>query len=81
MSRDGYDRRMPDESAAVDVGEAEVYVDAVGISAPIYSGVESEGFIFKESVSHAIMRDSSGVVETSDFPMFKFLFSPIFTLL
>ena len=47
----------------------------------MHCDMESEGFTFKESVSHSFLKDLGGVLDTSDLPLFKYLSNLIFTLL
>ena len=79
--KDGDKRPMPGECAAITVDEADEYVDVIGSSTPVQSDMESEGFTFRESVSYACLKDLSGVVDTSGFPLLKVLTNLIFTLL
>ena len=60
------------ECAAITVDEADEYVDVVGSSTPVHSDMESEGFIFTESVSYALLKNLGGVLDTSGFPLFWF---------
>ena len=48
----GGKRPMPGECAAITADEADEYVDVVGSSTPVNSGVDSERFTFTESVNH-----------------------------
>ena len=50
-------RPMPGECAAITVDEADEYVDVVGSSTPVNSGVDSERFTFTDSVNHAFLKD------------------------
>ena len=77
----GGKRPMPGECVAITAVEADEYVDLVGSSTPVHSDMESEGFTFRESVSHAFLKDLSGVLDTSGLPLLKFLIILIFTLL
>ena len=61
---------MPGECAAITADGADEYVDVVGNSTPVLGGVESEKFTFRDSVSHAFLKDSSGVLVTSGLPLF-----------
>ena len=74
-------RPMPGECATITADEADEYVDVVGSSTPVHSYMESEGFTFRESVSHAFLKDLSGVLDTSGLPLLKVLKILIFTLL
>ena len=49
---------VPIEIAAVNVPEAEALVNVVGRSIAVHCALESGGFIFRQSVSHACLRDS-----------------------
>ena len=62
---------MPRGSVAITVDEADEYVDVVESSTPVHGGVESERFILGNSVSHAFLKDSSGVHDTS---VLRFIF-------
>ena len=53
----GGKRPMPGECAAITADEADEYVDVVGSSTPVNSGVDSERFTFTESVNHAFLKD------------------------
>ena len=77
----GGKRPMPGECATITVDEADEYVDVNGSSTPVQSDVESEGFTFRESVRYACLKDLSGVLDTSGFPLLKVLINLIFTLL
>ena len=77
----GGKRHMPGEFATITADEADEFVDVVGSSTPVHSDVESEGFTFRESVSHCFLKDLSGVLDTSGLPLFKLLIILIFTLL
>ena len=66
----GGKRPMPGECAAITVDEAEEYVDVVGSSTPVHGGADFEMFTFRESVSHASLHDSGGVLDTSGLPLF-----------
>ena len=79
--KDGDKRPMPGECATITADEADEYVDVVGSSTPVHSYMESEGFTFRESVSHAVLKDLSGVLDTSGLPLLKVLIILIFTLL
>ena len=76
----GGKRPMPGECGAITAYEAAESVD-VGSSTPVHSDMESEGFTFRESVSHAFSKDSGGVPDTSGIPLLKFWINLIFTLL
>ena len=78
---DGDKRPMPGECAAITVDEADEYVDVIESSTPLQSDMEFEGFTFRESVSYACLKDLSGVLDTSGFPLLKVLINLIFTLL
>ena len=56
----GGKRPMPGECAAITADEADEYVDVVGSSNPVHSDMESEGFTFRKSVSHAFLKDLGG---------------------
>ena len=73
-------RPMPGECAAITVDEADEYVDVIGSSTPVQSDMEPEGFSLRESVSYAFLKDLSGVLDTSGFPLLKVLIILIFTL-
>ena len=45
-------------------------MDVLGSSTPVHGAVESERFTFREFVSHAFLKDSSGVLDTSGLPLF-----------
>ena len=79
--KDGDKRSKPGKCAAITADEADEYVDVVGISTPVHSYMESEGFTFTQSVSHAFLKDLGGVLDTSDLPLLKILLNLIFTLL
>ena len=79
--KEGDKRPMPGECATITADEADEYVDVVGSSTPLHSYMESEGFTFRESVSHAFLRDLSGDLDTSGLPLLKVLSILIFTLL
>ena len=79
--KDGDKRPMPGEWATITADEADEYVDVVGGSTPVHGDMESEGFTFRESVSHAFLKDLSGVHDTSGLPLLKVLNNLIFTLL
>ena len=79
--KDGDKCPMPGECAAITVDEADEYVDVIESSTPVQSDMESEGFTFKESVTYACLKDLSGVLDTSGFPLLKVLINLIFTLL
>ena len=79
--KDGDKRPMPGECATITADEADEYVDVVGSSTPVHSYMESEGFTFRESVSHAFLRDLSGVLDTSGLALLKVLNILIFTRL
>ena len=70
---------MPEECATITADEADEYVDVVGSSNPVHSDMESEGFTFRESVSHAFLKDFGGFLILLAFPCFSF-FILIFTL-
>ena len=72
---------MPAECATITADEADGFVDVVGSSTPVHSDIESEGFTFRESVSHAFFIDLGGVLDTSGLPLVKFSVILIFTLL
>jgi len=67
----GDKRPMPGECATITADEADEYMDVVGSSTPVHSDMESEGFTFRESVSHAFLKDLSGVPDTSGIPLLK----------
>ena len=67
----GDKRPMPGECATITADEADEYVDVVGSSTPVHSDMESEGFTFRESVSHAFLKDLSGVPDTSGISLLK----------
>ena len=50
-------------------------MDVIGSSTPIRvnAGVESKGFTFRETVTHASVQDSRGVVDTSRSLSYRFL--------
>ena len=76
VGKDGVDVPMFSENAAVfGVSGAEKYMDVVEGSTPVRAnaGFEYEKFSFREAVSHAFVHDSSGVVDTSGFLLFKLL--------
>ena len=73
--KDGDKRPMPGECAAITVDEADEYVDVIGSSTPVQSDMESEGYTFRESVSYAFLKEQSGVLDTSGFPLLKVLFN------
>ena len=79
--KDGDKRPMPGEYATITADEADEYVDVVGSSTPVHSDMESEGFTFRESVSHAFLKDLCGVLDTSGLPLLKVLINLSFTLL
>ena len=79
--KDGDKRPMPAECATITAVEAGEYVDVVGSSTTMHSDMESEGFTFIKSVSHAFLKDLGGVLDTSGLPLFKFSTNLIFTLL
>ena len=68
----GGKRPMPGECATITADQADEYVDVVGSSTPVHSDMESEGFTFKKSVSHAFLKDLGGVLDTSGPPLIKF---------
>ena len=73
---DGDDLSMSRENAAVvDVVGVGKYVDVVGSSTPVRAnaGFEYEMVTFREAVSHALVQDSGGVVDTSGLLLYKFL--------
>ena len=70
--KDGDKHPMPGECAAITVDEADEYMDVVGSSTPAHGGVESEMFTSRESVSHAFLQESGGVLDFSSLPLFKF---------
>ena len=78
--KDGDKLPMPAECATITADEADEYVDVVGSSTPVHSYMESEGFTFRESVSHAFLKDLSGVLDTSGLPLLKVLINLNFTL-
>ena len=65
-------RPMPGECATITADKADEYVDVVGGSTPVHSDTESEGFIFRESVSDAFLKDLGGVLDTSDLHLLRF---------
>ena len=73
-------RLMAGDCAAITVDEADEYVDVVGSSTPVHDGADSEKFIFRESVNHAYLHGSGGVLDTSGIPLISF-FNLIFFLL
>ena len=77
----GGKRSMPGECATVTAEEADEHVDVVGSRTPVRSYMESEGFTFRKFVSHAFLKDLGWVLDTSGFPLLKFLINLIFTLL
>ena len=70
--KDGDKRPMPGECAAITADEADEYVDVVGSSNPVHSDIESEGFTFKESVSHAFLKDLGGFLILLAFPCINY---------
>ena len=70
FSKAGGKRPMPGEFVAITVDKADEYVDVVGSSTPVHGGVESERFTFRDFVSHAFLKESSGVLDTSGLPLF-----------
>ena len=68
-SKGGNDLPLPRKSAATDAAEAQEDVDMVGRCTPVHFGKESEGFAFRESVSHAFLRDSGEVLILLAFPV------------
>ena len=62
---------MLGECATITVDEADEYVDVVESSTPVHSYMESEGFTFRESVSHAFLKDLSEVLDTYGLPLLK----------
>ena len=77
----GDKRPMPGECAAITVDEADEYVDVIGSSTPVQSDMEPEGFTLRGSVNYACLKDLSGVLDTSGFPLLKVSINRIFTLL
>ena len=77
----GGKRPTPGECATITADEVDEYVDVVGSSTPVHSDIESEGFPFRESMSHAFLKNSGGVLDTSGLPLLKILIILIFTLL
>ena len=63
-------------AAVVDVVGADRSVDVVGSSTPVRAnaGFGSEEITFRETVNHAFVQDSGGVVDTSGLPLYKSLF-------
>ena len=53
----GGKRPMPGECAAITADEADEYVDVVGSSTPVNSGVDFERFTFTESTNHVFLKD------------------------
>ena len=77
----GGKRPIPGECATKTADEADENVDVLGSPTPVHSYMEYEGFTFRKSVSHAFLKDVSGVFDTSGLPLLKVLFNLIFTLL
>ena len=50
-------RPMPGECATTTADEVDEYVDVVGSSTTVHSDIKSDGFTFRESVSHAFLKD------------------------
>ena len=71
----GGKRPMPGECAAITADETDEYVNVVGSSTPVHGGADSEKFTFTESVNHAYLQDSGGVLDTSGLPLFSFVIS------
>ena len=69
LCKAGGKRPLPGECAAITVDEADEYVDVAVSSTPVNGGADSEMFTFRGSVSHASLRDSSGVLDTSGLPL------------
>ena len=61
--------------------EADEHVDVLGSSTPVHGGADSERFTFRESVNHAYMQDSGGVLDTSGLPLFSFFNSHLHSAL
>ena len=72
---------MLGECATITADEAYEFVDVVGSGTPVLSYMKSEGFTFRDSVSHAFLKDLSGVLDTSGLPLLKVSIILIFTLL
>ena len=81
FTKAGGKRPMPGECAAITAGEADEYVDVVGSSKPVHSDMGSEGFTFKESMSHAFPKDLGGFLTLLAFPCCLSFINLIFTLL
>ena len=64
----GGKRPMPGECVAITADEADEYVDVLGSSTPLHCYMKSEGFSFRESVSHAFLKDLRGALDTSGHP-------------
>ena len=80
VSKDEDNLPIPD-SAVFIIHETENFLVAVGSSTPVHCGVESEGSTFRESMGHAFLPHPGEIPDTSDLPLYKFLYHLIFTLL
>ena len=75
VGKDGDDLPISSKNAAVvDVVGAENYVHVVGGSTLFcaIASFEYEGLTFRDALSLAFAKDSSGVFDISDFPLYRF---------
>ena len=67
-SRNGDDPPTLRDNAPTEVAEVEEYMAVVGSSTPVHCDVTPEGFTFRESVSHVLLRHSGRVIDISGLP-------------
>ena len=75
-AKDEVDSFISGESAAVFVVfDAEVFINVVGRSTPVCADAsfDSDRLTFRETVSHASVTDSGGIIDTSGIPLYKSL--------